>query len=225
MKQKNKKPVKISNIILNALCVAIFIFVAYELILKFTNNSIYLFGIRSDVVLSESMSYKNKDQDIQKFLEGHDDQLQKGDLVYSEKVTKKTELKIYDIVLFKNKDSNLITIHRIVEIRDGKEYLDGQTRYVIRADTANYYSTDGAYLKSEILARYKTKIPWVGHIHTFLTSIFGVILEVGVAVIILVYEFLDDKYFKKKTIEENTNTSESVAEIEEAKDIKDEKNE
>ena len=212
MAKKDKKSIKISNIILNTICALIFIFVAYELILKFTNNSIYLFGVRSDVVLSDSMSYKNKEPEIQEFLKGHDNQLQVGDLVYSQKVTKKTDLKVYDIVLFKNKDSGLVTIHRIVEIKDGKDYQDGLTRYVIRADTANYYSTDGAYLQSEILARYQTRIPWVGHIHTFLTSIFGVILLVGLIVIILVYEFLEDKFFKKTEV-----TQIDAPKIEEAK--------
>lgn len=218
MKEKKKRSFKISNIILNAICILIFAFVAYELVIKFTNNSIYLFGVRSDVVLSDSMSYKNKEPEIQTFLEGHDDQLQVGDLVYSEKVTEKTELNVYDIVIFKNKDSDLVTIHRIVEIKDGKDYADGKIRYVIRADTANYYSTDGAYTQEEILARYKSKIPWVGHIHNFFTSIFGIILEVGIVIIILVYEFLDDKFFKNKEIEENKEVTETEAETKEVKD-------
>lgn len=218
MNKKEKKPIKISNIILNAICIAIFVFATYELIVKLTNNSIYLFGVRSDVVLSDSMSYKNEDKKVQTFLEGHDDQLKKGDLVYSTKVTEKTELKVYDIVIFKNKDNNKLTIHRIVDIKDGQNYLDGKERYIIRADTANYASHDGAYTHDEIIARYKSKIPWVGHIHQFLTSIFGIILEVGIILIILAYQFLDDKYFGQKAIEKQpdvVDTQEPVVEQEE----------
>ena len=144
-----------------------FVFAFYELIVKFTNNSIYLFGVRSDVVLSNSMSFKNEDKQVQKFLEGHDDQLKRGDLVYSTKVTAKTELKVYDIVLFINRDNNKLTIHRIVVIRDGSGYIDGQERYVIRADTANLGSHDGAYVKSEIIAKDKYKIPAIGYVHKF----------------------------------------------------------
>ena len=214
-KTKNKKKVKVVNIILNAICVLIFVFAAYELILKFTNNSIYLFGVRSDVVLTNSMSYKNEDPRIQSFLEGHDDQLQRGDLVFSTKVKKDTELKVYDIVLFINKDNNKLTIHRIVEIKDGHDYIDGQPRYLIRADTANTGSHDGVYKHDEIIAKYKSKIPVVGYIHNFLTSIFGIILEVGVIVLIVLYQYFDDKYFQKKetdeiAIEQTTTDNQNV---------------
>ena len=218
-KTKNKKKVKVVNIILNAICVLIFVFAAYELIVKFTNNSIYLFGVRSDVVLTNSMSYKNEDPRIQTFLEGHNDQLQKGDLVYSTKVKKDTELNVYDIVLFINKDNKRLTIHRIVEIKDGKDYLDGEPRYLIRADTANVGSHDGLYKHDEIIAKYKSKIPVVGHIHNFLTSIFGIILEVGIIVIIVLYQYFDDKYFQKKQSEEmaiEQTATEETENVEEA---------
>ena len=209
-KTKEKNKVKIGNIILNTICVLIFAFAAYELILKFTNNSIYLFGVRNDVVLTNSMSYKNEDPRIQSFLEGHDDQLQVGDLVQSTKVKKDTELKVYDIVLFINKDNNKLTIHRIVEIKDGSSYMDGQDRYLIRADTANIGSHDGVYTHDEIIAKYKSRIPIVGHIHNFLTSIFGIIIEVGIIVIIVLYQYFDDKYFKK---EENESGKMVVEEL------------
>ena len=200
--QKNKKPKKISNIILNTVCIFVFVFAVYELIIKFTNNSIYLFGVRSDVVLSDSMSYVNKeDRKVQTFLEGHNNRLHKGDLVYSSKVTKKTQLNVYDIVLFKNKDNNRITIHRIVEIKDGSKYYDGQERYIIRADTASYGSNDGAYLHDEIIAKYKYKVAGLGYVSHFLTSVYGVILEAGIIIIIIVYQLLDDKFFKEKTVE------------------------
>lgn len=209
-KTSKKKKVKVVNIILNVICVLIFTFAAYELILKFTNNSIYLFGVRSDVVLTDSMSYKNEDPRIQTFLEGHDDQLHRGDLVYSTKVKKDTELNVYDIVLFINKDNNKLTIHRIVSIKSGSDYMDGEPRYLIRADTANVGSHDGLYKHDEIIAKYKSKIPVIGHVHNFLTSIFGIILEVGIIIIIVLYQFFDDKYFKKKQLESSEGEVEEI---------------
>ena len=223
--KKTKKPKKVSNIILNAVCIFVFVFAVYELIIKFTNNSIYLFGVRSDVVLSDSMSYVNKeDKKVQTFLEGHNNRLHKGDLVYSSKVTKKTKLDVYDIVLFKNKDNNKITIHRIVEIKDGSKYYDGQERYIIRADTASYGSNDGAYLHDEIIAKYKYKIAGLGYVSHFLASIYGVILEVGIIVIIIVYQLLDDKFFKK-SLENADSKQEQETVSESVEEIKDEKNE
>lgn len=212
MQNKNpKKKIRISNIILDTIAILVFVFAAYELLVKFTNNSIYLFGVRSDVVLSDSMSYVNEDPRVQSFLEGHNDQLQKGDLVYSTKVTAKTELNVYDIVVFTNKDNNKQTIHRIVQIKDGSQYADGQPRYIIRADSANFGSHDGAYTRDEIHAKFKSRTPFVGYIMNFFTSIFGIVLEVGVIVLIVLYQYFNDKYFNKKqivneeTIIEDTN--------------------
>ena len=195
---KTKKKHKVINIILDVACVLLFVFSAYCLILKFTNNSIYLFGIRNDVVLTDSMSYKNDDPKVQEFLNGHDDQLQIGYLTFSEKVNENTELNIYDIVIFKNRDTGLETIHRIVDIKSGKDYLDKKDRYLIRADTANFTSNDGLYRREEIIAKYKWSVPFVGHIYRFLTSIYGLILAVGLIIIMIVYQFLNDNFVNKK---------------------------
>ena len=203
-KDKKKNKIKISSIILYSICGLLFLVAAYGIAIKISNNSLYLFGVRSDAVLSDSMSYKNEDPEVQEFLEGHDNQLQVGDLVYSEKVTDNSELDVYDIVIFIHQDTGKQTIHRIVDIVSGEKYLDHQPRYVIRADTANHESIDGIYSRQEILAKYKSKIPFLGNIVKFFNSIFGTILIVGLIIILLTYDFLASNYVndKKKTIEE-----------------------
>ncbi len=203
-KDKKKNKVKISSIILYSICGLLFLIAAYGIAIKISNNSLYLFGVRSDAVLSDSMSYKNEDPEVQEFLEGHDNQLQVGDLVYSEKVTDSSQLEVYDIVIFVHQDTGKQTIHRIVEIVSGEKYLDHQPRYVIRADTANHESIDGIYSRQEILAKYKTKVPFLGNIVIFFNSIFGLILIVGLIIIMLVYDFLASNFVsdKKKVIEE-----------------------
>ncbi|MCR4879450.1 MAG: hypothetical protein K5906_00620 [Bacilli bacterium] len=205
MNSDKKKKVNVSSIVLYSICVILFLFAAYGIVIKLTNNSIYLFGVRSDAVLTDSMSYKNEDPIVQEFLKGHDDQLQIGDLTYSEKVTETTKLDVYDIVIFKNRDNGNETIHRIVEIRDGSDYIDKETRYLIRADAANHESFDGLYRRSEIIAKYKTKIPFVGHIKIFFSSIYGLILIVGLMIILLVYDFINTNYIKDKKNTENKN--------------------
>ena len=62
------------------------------------------------------MSYKNENHLA--FLEGHDDQIQKMDLVKSEIVNENTELEVYDIVLFDNPWIKAVDMHRIVDIRE-----------------------------------------------------------------------------------------------------------
>ena len=205
-KDKQSKSKKVINIILDVFCVLTFIFAAYQLVLKFTNNSIYLFGVRSDVVLSDSMSFVSEDKKVQKFLAGHDDRLKTGDLVYSTKVKEDTELNVYDIVIFKNMDNGKETIHRIVDIRDGSSYLDGKQRFVIRADTAKFTETDGAYTKDQIIAKYKSHIGGIGHVYRFFSSIYGLILEIGLILIVILYQYFDDKYYGLKKVEQSDST-------------------
>jgi len=194
MKASKKTKIKISSIVLYSICGLLFLFAAYGIALKLTNNSIYLFGVRSDTVLTDSMSYKNEDPIVQEFLKNDDNQLQVGDLVYSEKVTDQTELKVHDVVIFVSQDNGKETIHRIVEIKDGSAYIDRKSRYVIRADTANHETIDGIYKIEEIKARYKTKIPFLGHIKIFFSSIWGLILIIGLIIIMIVYDFLASNY-------------------------------
>lgn len=98
--------------------VVILLFVTTTLLLIFRKSDAtsQIFKHRYDVVLSESMSYKNENH--KDFLEGHDDQIQKMDLVKSEIVNDNTELHVYDIILFDNPWINAVDMHRIVDIRD-----------------------------------------------------------------------------------------------------------
>ncbi|MCR4879664.1 MAG: hypothetical protein K5906_01745 [Bacilli bacterium] len=117
--EKIKKVRKILGKILSPLLVVfLFSIVTISLVYKFTNNTFYFFNYRNDVVLSNSMSYKNEEH--LEFLNGHDDQIQKGDLVISKKITNSMPLNVYDIVLFKNPSIGT-DMHRIVE----KDY-DGE---------------------------------------------------------------------------------------------------
>ena len=190
-----KKKHKIGGIISTIACILIFLFVGYELAVKFSHNSIYLFGVRSDVVLTDSMSYKNEDPEVQSFLQGRNDQLQVGDLTYSVKIDEKTELNVYDKVMFIHPDTGKMTTHRIVAI----DHTYAEPRYVIRADTANAASYDGAFPRKDLTAKVVGYVPWVGHIVNFLQSFWGILLLIGTAIIVIVYNVLIDlKFFKAK---------------------------
>lgn len=208
--EKKKKSKKVWSIIGYVACGLIFLFVAYELVIRFTNNELYLFGIRSDVVLTDSMSYKNEDPEIQEFLKGHDDQLQVGDLIYSVRITESTELNVYDKVMFIHPDTGKLTTHRIVRIFT----RDGVTRYTIRADTANEASYDGAFTREMLKAKVVGQVPWVGRILQFLQSFWGTLLLVGVIIIILLYDFLSssESSSKKKKQSEAIEAEASLSE-------------
>lgn len=113
MEKKIKKG-KILDIISWVLVLFIFATSLTLLIARKSNGSLAIFGNRYDVVLSGSMSYKNEEH--KDFLEGHDDQIQKMDVVRSKLVDKNTDLKIYDIVLFRD-NMGRTNMHRIVDKR------------------------------------------------------------------------------------------------------------
>ena len=106
-----KKKHKVWDIVAYALIGVCFLLTLFGIISKFGQGSFYLFGHRADVVLSNSMSTKHPE--YASFLEGHDNQMQKNDLVFSSKVDTNTELNVYDIVIFNNPRTGP-TMHRIV---------------------------------------------------------------------------------------------------------------
>lgn len=82
-----------------------------------------IFGKTFIVVASGSMSFKN---DVNEYLEtnGLDNQFQKYDVLVLDKVKSAAELKVYDIIAYKN-DKGVIIIHRIIRISgtgDGTEF-------------------------------------------------------------------------------------------------------
>ena len=191
--RKDKKKAKAFDIITITVSLLLFLFISYEIAIKVSGNSLYLFGIRSDIVVSDSMSYKNEDEDIQSFLKGHDDQFAKGDLIYSVKIDDSTELNIYDCVMFANPDNGKLTTHRIVDIIE----RDGSTRYLLRADSANSSSSDGVFPRSMLIAKKVGAIPKIGYLLAFFQSFYGMAFGVGVIFILLLLDYFLGK--AKKT--------------------------
>ena len=122
---------KVLNVVAYILIGILFLVSIVGIVIKINKGTIYLFNTRGDIVLSNSMSYKN--EKYADFLEGHDDQIDKMDLVFSKKVDKTTELNVYDIVLFDNPGVGT-TMHRIV----GKEQLSIDTLSLIEANIGTY---------------------------------------------------------------------------------------
>ena len=112
MTKKTKKV--ISNVAFYTALALIYLIAFFAILTKFNGGSVYLGNLRADVVLSESMSVRNKNHEA--FLEGTT-QIQKMDMVVSEKINDNTELKVKDCVLFNNPNfHNELVVHRIVDI-------------------------------------------------------------------------------------------------------------
>ena len=117
-------------------------------ILKHSGAS-FIFGkTRYDVVLTDSMSEKNPK--FAEFLEGHDDQYQRFDLVKSKKVNSPEELKVYDVVIYK--DPNVgNNMHRIVSIKDnGYDSID--FKYAFKGNKGEY----SGVLMNEVVSTIET---------------------------------------------------------------------
>ena len=103
---------KVSKILGYSLVGFVFALVAIGMSYKFAKKPFYFYNSRADVVLTDSMSVKN--EKYKDFLKDTK-QIQAFDFVISERITKGTKLKVYDVVIFDNPDIG-IDMHRIVEI-------------------------------------------------------------------------------------------------------------
>ena len=103
---------KVGKILGYSLVGFVFALIAIGMGYKFAKKPFYFYNSRADVVLTDSMSAKN--EKYKDFLKDTK-QIQAFDFVVSERITKSTKLKVYDVVIFDNPDIG-IDMHRIVDI-------------------------------------------------------------------------------------------------------------
>lgn len=177
---------KILNIGLDVLIGVLAIFFIFGLIDRTLNISPLPY--KSVVVATGSMSFKNEENDYL-FENNLDNQIQVDDLIFLTKVNSLEDIKLYDIVCYKNEEGYQI-VHRVIEIADD---------YVITRGDANNAS-DGKIYFSQIVGVYSgVRIPRVGSITFFLTSDYGISTIATILVISIVYSFV------KNSIEKNQN--------------------
>ena len=116
-KQKSKKILEILSYVLVFL---LFICSLLCLIARFNGAKFDLFGNRYDVVLTDSMSYKNENHSD--FLINDNNQFKPFDLAVSKKLPSPEELKEHDVVIYTDRSIGT-NMHRIVEI-DTSHYED-----------------------------------------------------------------------------------------------------
>lgn len=191
---KTKKIVKkvVSYVVLSVLVV----FLGLSIYSK-ANNDVMLFGNSALLtVASGSMSYKNEENTYLDF-NNLDDQFQTYDVIQIEKV-KEEDLKLYDVIAFKN-DENKIIIHRIIKIES--DVLG--VKYTTRGD-ANNLSDEFNPRFENIIGRYTgRRVPIVGIFVLFLQSYSGMVTVV--ALLYCIYMF-DKNYSKlKKNCDDRLN--------------------
>lgn len=201
--KKEHKVWKFIRNILSGIILGGFITIAIGLFVTTTiKESINYIGIAPISILSGSMSEKNH---LNEYLEENDlnNQFNKGDLIFLEKLPEQDDLELYDIIGYFNSDGELV-VHRIIgggyydeqNVFHYVDNLDDAENYIMRGDANN--NSDSTYITyDEMYGIYEGgKIPYLGFFSQYLQSGFGVVSLCGVAGIIFSYEYFVDKYNK-----------------------------
>ena len=126
------------------------------------------------VVASGSMSEKNEAND---YLVTHNlnNQFQTYDMIVLTGVKSSTQLKLYDVIAYRN-DRGINVIHRIIDI----EYSEGEIRYTTRGDANSATDNYHPFMK-DIIGKYTNKkIPSVGIFIMFFQSYAGIVTILSV---------------------------------------------
>lgn len=201
--KKEHKVWKFIRNILSGIILGGFITIAIGLFVTTTiKESINYIGIAPISILSGSMSEKNH---LNEYLEENDlnNQFNKGDLIFLEKLPEQDDLELYDVIGYFNSDGELV-VHRIIgggyydeqNVFHYVDNLDDAENYIMRGDANN--NSDSTYITyDEMYGIYEGgKIPYLGFFSQYLQSGFGVVSLCGVAGIIFSYEYFVDKYNK-----------------------------
>lgn len=186
--EKNKKHKNTGKIIKIVVYVIILIILVpvfiISLINKFQGDKIVVGNKTMMIVLTGSMSEKNE---VNTYLVENDlnNQFQVNDLIFISKVNDSSELKLYDVIAFKNNEGVNI-IHRIIAINN-----DGT--FITQGD-ANNSSDSFRPTMNDIIGKYDSiHIPYIGTFILFLQSYSGII-----TILFLIYVIvMIDKYLNK----------------------------
>ncbi|MCH5163793.1 MAG: signal peptidase I [Clostridiales bacterium] len=150
-----------------------------------------IFGKTIMIVASGSMGKKNEDND---YLLDLNDQIDKYDIIVLEKVGSIDDLKLYDIIAYKNKDGTNI-IHRIVAINGG-----GDNAQLIMRGDANNVNDDYKPKLSDVIGVYRgRRIPLAGVIVMFLQSYSGIITVVALLYCLFMIDIVSRKIDRCET--------------------------
>lgn len=206
-KMKNSKARKIlkliGKIISYVVLGGVFLIFIISLIGKISGDSIVVGNSTMVVIASGSMSEKNSE-----FIKSHPEytnQFNTYDIIGITKYDKSSDVKIGDVVAYKNKN-NITIVHRVI---NSKVSDDGSTVVYLTQGDSNTASDVGSqyndYLSyDKIIGYYNGKrIKGIGIFVIFLQSSAGVVTVISVIYCLVMFDYLSNKY--KKAIADRTN--------------------
>lgn len=183
IKSKNKKHIflrKFINITSNLLILIIGIMFLIGVVDSFVNVS----NIKTFAVPTGSMSYKNEENT---YLVENDlnNQIQINDLVFVKKINSLDDLKLYDIICYKDDTRKINIIHRVIEINEDYVKTKGDANSEI--DLKNIYFDD-------IIGKYiDVRVPYIGGFVLFTSSNYGLLTFTSVLLALLTYAISRNK--------------------------------
>ena len=208
LKRKNKNSffTTVSKVFSFLLCLVLAIAFAFSIYLNL-NEDKPANGIPSiKVVKSDSMATKNK-KNTYLFENNLNDQFDTFDVVICHHLPKEEDLKLYDIVIYKQDD--IYVIHRIVGIEEPNEKHPNERYFLLQGDAIE--SPDRfPVLYSQMQGIYTgDKIPYVGSVVLFLQSPAGWLCILLVLYAMIATPIIDMKiegamFLRLNTIEPDT---------------------
>lgn len=189
--EKIKKRKKILSRIKSALSYIALILVVplfvFSLINKFQGNTTMIGNKTIMVVASGSMSEKNEANDYL-VTNNLNNQFQTYDIILLEKAKSESDIKLYDVVAYKNNEG-INVIHRVIKINE-----DGT--FITRGD-ANNSSDKYSPTYDDIIGVYTSKkINTIGIFVIFLQSAPGIITIISMIYVLVMVDYLSNKMNK-----------------------------
>ena len=141
-------------------------------------------NIKTFAVPTGSMSYKNEENT---YLVENDlnNQIQINDLVFVKKINSLDDLKLYDIICYKDDTRKINIIHRVIEINEDYVKTKGDANSEI--DLKNIYFDD-------IIGKYiDVRVPYIGGFVLFTSSNYGLLTFASVLLALLTYAISRNK--------------------------------
>lgn len=196
-KKKESKTKKIVKKVVSYVVLSVLILFLGLSIYSKANNDVMMFGNSALLtVASGSMSYKNEENTYLDF-NNLDNQFQTYDVIQIEKVNEE-DLKLYDVIAFKN-DENKIIIHRIIKIES--DFLG--VKYTTRGDANNLSDEFNPRFENIVGIYTGNRVPVVGVFVLFLQSYSGMVTVV--ALLYCIYMFDKNYSILKKNCDDRLN--------------------
>ena len=178
----------------------LFVFFVISLASKIQGNTIPVGNSTMVVIASGSMSKKNNK--IVKNNSELNNQFNTYDIIGITKYSSQDDVKLYDVVAYKNKN-NVTIVHRIVEVNN--DVNTGMITYLTQGDS-NFVDDkagsqyEGSYLTyDKIIGKYDgRRIKGLGMIVIFLQSYIGAATVVAVIYCMIAFDYFAAKYKKEK---------------------------